>query len=550
MLDTIFDWNRRLWLGVEETFVPLPQNSDQYRICHLAPSLYLVPAAIITEIAVCVVNVVSYATSFFFTDPPVDPQRDFSAVCKNPRLWENLGPLKKQITLGQDDPNFLIGSATCTAQDSAPVCPNSQWKGWETQVVRVGNRACENGPNLFALYSTEAGRREITNRLHKLGVNSFRISIDWSQIEPQQGQFNQVALEVYLNFCAHLRNEGITPMVTLHHFAEPTWFHNMGSFEREENIQYFRAFVNYVCTNLTQDYKNKPLVDLFCTINEPGIEAFSRYIRGAFSPGVHFDFHRAGLFLKGALKAHTAAYDAIKTLRNGAQVKVGFTHQKLCFTATNPLTYPAARYLTRLIDDTVINYFGTGIFDLKIPFTCNISETNGVRPHTDFIGIQYYTRMSLDFKDLLFGTKPMTQMPFPEDPEGIYEAIVDLHRRLPDIDIIITEFGISTHDDKQRKRHMERVLYAIQRAREVVGKRVEQAGRITKGEVMGIFLWCFCDNGEWDMGLEPQAFGAYATRTDLLGRVYLSEEPKAGVEPFIAMAQAWQAAHAHEEAAI
>lgn len=51
------------------------------------------------------------------------------------------------------------------------------------------------------------------------GSNSYRFSIEWSRLEPQQGDWNEDALERYSTFIDALLERGIEPMVTLHHFT-------------------------------------------------------------------------------------------------------------------------------------------------------------------------------------------------------------------------------------------------------------------------------------------------------------------------------------------
>ncbi len=92
----------------------------------------------------------------------------------------------------------------------------------------------------------------------------------------------------------------------------------------------------------------------------------------------------------------------------------------------------------------------------------------------------------------------MTQMPFCEDPEGLYEAIIETHKAYK-APVIVTENGISTHDDKQRERYLIRALYATERAAKVISEE----------NLLGYYLWSFADNFEWDMGMKPQAFGAF-----------------------------------------
>lgn len=512
MNDCINQLNVSIWTRLEHSLVPLPEGSKQWGIWHYIPSIWLLPMGTAIGVISAAFNNIAYVFKCC-SCTSLDPLKDFSIVLEDSRLWNKIDHIRDRTILGKDNPNFLFGTATCTYQDSGSVnCPNSQWADWEKHCLPENNRSGKSA-DLFTRYSTSAGRREIIDRLKKIGANSYRFSLEWSHIEPHQGAIDYQKLKIYVDFCKELRWNGITPMVTLHHFSEPKWFHELGSFEKEENIEHFIHFAVKVFPYITQSYWGRPLVEHICTINEPGIEAFSRYVRGAFSPGYRMRFERAGKFLLNALKAHTVAYKRFKQIK--PRIQIGAVHQYLKFIPTNPLLFPVARYLNRLINDASLRFFKEGVFELKIPFLCNIEERD-FEPKADFVGLQYYTRPVIGLTGSTSFYEPMTQMPFREDPEGLYEAIINTHRAYK-APVIITENGISTHDSKQRSRYMERALYAAGEAAKVIGL----------DNLLGYYDWSFCNNSEWDMGMHPQAFGAYGFP---LGS--LSESPKEGMEPF------------------
>ncbi|NGX37092.1 MAG: Beta-glucosidase B [Chlamydiae bacterium] len=505
--------NIRTWEALEESLVPLRKDSKEWRIFHYLPAMIYFPAGLVTLALDSIGKVFSYAASFFSRDKR-DPNKDFTAILDDSRKWKELR--QSEVSFDSD---FLFGTATCTYQDSGAVnCPDSQWAKWEKKVVRENNRSGKSA-DLFQLYQSDEGRNQIINRLKKLGLNSYRFSIEWSQIEPKEGVFDETKLQVYVNFCKALRKNGIAPMVTLHHFSEPDWFHKKGSFEKEENIEHFIRFAEKVFLPLTQEYKSKPLVEHICTINEPAVEAFSRYVRGAFSPGYICRFNKAGQFLKGALKANCIAYEKLKALN--PRVQIGIVHQRLAMIATNPLLQPTVRYINRLVNDTTLRFFKTGIFSYKIPLCAHIRE-EGLNPKTDFVGLQYYTRPVIGLTGSTSYHEPMTAMPFREDPEGLYEASLEVYDAFK-VPIIITENGISTHDPKQRERYLARALYATYRAQQKIG--VEN--------LRGYHYWSFCENAEWDMGLHPQSFGAYGLNTNGT----LAPNPREGMMPLIQVAK-------------
>ena len=78
-----------------------------------------------------------------------------------------------------------------------------------------------------------------------LGLRMFRFSVDWSRVEPTEGVFDETAIERYATWCKLLRAAGIQPMITLHHFSEPSWFDEKGGWEKRANVQCFARFVDF-----------------------------------------------------------------------------------------------------------------------------------------------------------------------------------------------------------------------------------------------------------------------------------------------------------------
>lgn len=531
MVNLINDVNGATWGFLEGCLLPHHEKQNYLQksvtiIKKVALVTITIPVVAVTSVLAVASRIVVITVSIFTRTSTPDPKKDFSAVLKDTKLWDQLKDVRKDLLKnppGKNNPDFLYGTASCTYQDSGyEHCPKSQWHNWEKKILKEDNQSGKSA-NLFELYKTDP--EEVISRLEKLGVNSYRTSIEWSQIEPEMGKFDKKALNVYVKFCKELRKHGIEPMITLHHFSEPQWFHDVGSFEKEENIAHFVKFSEYVYKELAKTYQGKPLVEYFCTINEPAIEAFSRYIRGAYSPGVTFNFDRAAHFLKGALKAHGATYNALKAIN--PNTKIGFSHQYLHFIPTNPLVLPATRYLTHIINEVTLNLFKTGKFEARVPFACHVVEKfTPEQLKTDFIGVQYYVRPIIGLTGCIpeHSKEAMTEMPFREDPAGLYQAVVDVHTAF-NKPVIVTENGISTHDDKQRARYMERALYALREAEKTLGE----------GALAGYMQWSLVDNLEWDLGMKPQAFGAYSLKEG-----EISEEPKKGIEPFIKVIEAWR----------
>lgn len=446
----------------------------------------------------------------------------FDGLLEDPALWKEWeGSLQTQ-PLGYGNPAFLFGVATSTYQDSGHEhCPNSQWSQWEKETLPDEKRSMQSA-NLFQLYKTSP--LEVIQRLQQLSVNMYRFSIEWSQIQPKEGVWDQECLATYVEFCKLLREYSIQPMITLHHFSEPMWFHNKGSFEKEENIGFFVEFCKRACEELMQTYQGKPLVEYFCTINEPAIEAYSRYLSGYFPPNLAFRFVRGAKFLYHMLKAHSEVYEVCKAMASArhCSIQVGMTHQYLCFYAHSLIMVPLAKVLNKY-QETVLHYFKTGVYDCRIPFFSFHRET--LKPKTDFVGVQFYARVYLGLKGVFSKGKPMTTMwGIYEDPEGLYEAIVNVYEAFK-VPVIVTESGISTQSDAQRARFISRALASAAHAADKIGRK----------NFLGYILWSFTDNYEWFLGWKPR-FGTYSFCLE----TGLSPHYKKGTQPFVDAVKLWK----------
>ncbi len=117
---------------------------------------------------------------------------------------------------------FLWGVSTAAHQVEGN--SQNQWSDWEAAGhIRSGDScgsACDwwnNAERDFDLASN-------------MGLNAMRFSVDWSRIEPQEGEWDLAALRRYREMLDGLVQRGICPMICLHHFTHPRWFEQKGAF--------------------------------------------------------------------------------------------------------------------------------------------------------------------------------------------------------------------------------------------------------------------------------------------------------------------------------
>lgn len=397
--------------------------------------------------------------------------------------------------------NFLWGVSIAEYQNSGEEnTGDSNWTQWEKTKFPNGKEHISKGQrsgkscDFWNLYKQDI------NLIKNLGLNSLRFSIEWSRIEPQEGQFDEEALKHYDDLCTELINSGITPLITLHHFTHPTWFEKMGAFENEENIKYFIRFSKKVFERLS----NK--VTLWCTINEPNIYAFQGYIRGVFPPG-RTNILLAAKVLRNLMVTHSYTYDALKNMPNGQKCQIGFVHQYLEFQGYsnwNILENTPGFFLNYFLNTAILHYCKTGYFKLGLPILLNyeFKDSKNQTP-MDFIGLNYYSRAVL--KSQLSLVEPiiptcypdeiMTDMPYAIYPQGLYFKIKEVSKI--GVPIYITENGIADQLDNKREFFINQYLGSLIKAKK------------DGYDVRAYFHWTLMDNDEWDKGRDMK-FGLYS----------------------------------------
>ena len=135
-----------------------------------------------------------------------------------------------------------IGAATAAVQIEGGDTGN-QWHSFAQRPGRI-----KDGSTPTPATDHWTRWREDTALLAELGLEVYRLGIEWSRIEPAPGRVDESAVEHYRAELAELRRLGITPLVTLHHFSHPTWFENRGGWLSENAVETFLGHVEGVVT--------------------------------------------------------------------------------------------------------------------------------------------------------------------------------------------------------------------------------------------------------------------------------------------------------------
>lgn len=408
---------------------------------------------------------------------------------------------------------FRWGVATAAHQVEGNNRDNDWWR-WEQQPGRIqaGHRsgcACDWWENAEADLDRAAG----------LGLNALRLSVEWSRIEPRPGEFDTGALNRYRHILEGVRERGMEPMVTLHHFTNPVWLAEQGGWESAETIRRFARFVRRVVQDLGA------LCDLWCTLNEPNVYAFLGYMEGTWPPG-RSDMGAAMRVLRHMLLGHAAAYREIHALQPGA--RVGFAHNMRVLDAANPRSYQDR--LVAWVADWSYNQAPLRALSRGwwVP-PLGVAPAPALRGTLDWIGLDYYTRDRIAF-DVSRPQELFAQRLHSPDaerldggygefyPRGMFRCLRRLARL--GVPIYITENGVPDDDDDQRPRHLLAHLAQVWQG-------------IQHGwPVRGYYHWTLVDNFEWAEGWTLR-FGLIALDPDTQVR-----QPRASADLYAQIARA------------
>ncbi len=383
--------------------------------------------------------------------------------------------------------SFLWGAGTSAHQTEGGNDRNDWWD-WEQLPGKI-----RNGDRSGTACMSWDRYEEDLELLESMSLGAYRFSVEWSRIEPEQGRYDEKALEHYRQVLLACRRRGITPMVTLHHFTNPRWFAALDGWENPDNLTHFVRFARL----MGERYGD--LVDHWITINEPEVLAFRGYDEGAWPPGVK-DRSRALVVIANLLEAHGLASAALRETDrtdadgDGAPALIGAAKHWVLLEplrAWNPIEHLSTWLQNAVFNVAVVRALRGDPIDLSIPGAKPVRRrVDALQGSSDFLGVNYYTRWLVN----ILGNEPrvarrgapVSDLGWEYYPEGLERALracasfgLPLH---------VAENGIADAEDRLRPAFIRESLASLDRAR---------AGGV---DVKGYFHWSLLDNFEWNDG--------------------------------------------------
>jgi len=388
--------------------------------------------------------------------------------------------------------SFLLGTATSAFQIEGGDRNNSWYRWAQTGHIKDGTSCIVADDHWNRIPEDIA----LMVQLHQ---QTYRMSIEWSRIEPERGRYDEDAMEHYHSEIQQLVGAGIKPLVTLHHFSNPLWLEDNGGWINPEVVTLFESYTDYVVRHLGD------LVSDWCTINEPNVYLVNGYLAGGWPPN---DTSPISYF-RGArhmILAHIKAYQKIHEIRavqGHDDTKVGTANHLSLFDPLHDTL--RERWAAAVYERFFQNIFIAGACEGKLLPPVGNGYPAGKGCYCDFFGINYYRRQIVNCAGAL--TAPMGKLETSPDsekndlgweiyPEGLYRICKKYWDRYH-IPIFITENGVADAQDTLRARYIYDHLFQVHRL-------------IDEGvDVQRYYHWSLMDNFELLEGLGTR-FGIIA----------------------------------------
>jgi beta-glucosidase len=454
-------------------------------------------------------------------------------------------------------PGFHFGAATSAHQVEGG--QHNNWTQWETLPQFAGRTAAPSGRAVdhYRRYEEDLALAA------GMGLDTFRLSVEWSRIEPRPGAWDAAAIAHYRDVVAAAQARGLRASVTLHHFTEPIWLADLADVTEpgydtlcpsgpsaERRCWWtdpaapvaFAAFCGQMAAALGDR------VDEWMTFNELFGHWLNTAVAGEFPPGLGATTPaaiRADALpvLRALLAAHAACYRAVHAADqtdadgDGVAARVGLTTGTGAVRPADPgrpADVEAARQGESLATFLVFDAAHGGALDAD--FDTVAEEQHPEWAGTlDVIGLQYYASTvvlglellpplwgvpCLNFADPFLvdllaraGCPPPPTPDFPlgdegearlygrqHDPEGLRTVLDALHARYPGVPIVITEHGFADDDRK--------------RAASLIRHLAVAATAVADGiPLTGYYHWSLLDNFEWALGFDVR-FGLVRVHYD------------------------------------
>jgi beta-glucosidase len=349
---------------------------------------------------------------------------------------------------------FLWGTATAAHQVEGGNVNNDHWEmehAEHSPFAEPSGDACDSYHRW----------REDMDLVAGAGMNTYRFSLEWSRIEPEEGEFSRAALDHYRRMVDGARERGLNPLVTLVHFTMPRWLMHDGGWTGPKTGDRLARFAEFAAPALRD-------AEYVATINEPNLMAAQPVLGGMAMRGE--PIHGLPRPDQQVTDALLGLHDRAREVFRGAGLRTGMT----------------------LIGRENIAEDG-GEERMRAERAAFEDQFLQAAADDDWLGLQVYTCARFGPGGLVPPAPELQTLAHGMErrPEALGASIGYAADVLPGVPLLVTENGIATADDEDRIRFTEDALRGL-------------AAAIADGaDVRGYVHWSLLDNFEWMLGYAP-----------------------------------------------
>ncbi|MBQ7915284.1 MAG: glycoside hydrolase family 1 protein, partial [Firmicutes bacterium] len=365
---------------------------------------------------------------------------------------------------------LLLGTATAATQIEGGDT-NNNWARFAAEGKVMDGTSPLNADDHYRRW------KEDIDLMSEMGMQIYRFGIEWSRIEPQQGEYNFEAINHYREEIQYMIDKGIRPLLTIHHFTNPLWFEDMGGFTHPDAPDIFMTFVKKVVAYYGD------LVSDYITINEPNVYATNSLFYGIWPPE-----KKSIMALIRAYSNMTACHIRAYRYIHRKRAKMGyddtcvsFANHLRVFEPKNPKN-PIHSFFAKLTDWLFQGALTKSMMTGQCVFP--VLPRKGVRKgkYYDFIGINYYSRSTIT--TLADGVREdchKNDLGWEIYHEGLLQLANELYDKY-EAPIFVTENGTCDNNDTFRPLFIYDQLKLISEV---------------PNHIARYYHWSFTDNFEW-----------------------------------------------------
>lgn len=400
---------------------------------------------------------------------------------------------------------FMLGAATAAHQVEGNNIHSDYW------VQEQIPHSSFDEPSLDAVDHYNRYEEDI-RLLAGAGLNTYRFSIEWARIQPEPDAWEREEVEHYRKVIRCCKENGVTPIVTMHHFTSPKWLITQGGWENPEVVTKFQTY----CKRLVEEIGDE--LEYVCTINEANMRL------------------QLAALIKDMMKRMMGGNVGSQAAQSDVQVginmmpeniKLGMIEAAQAFGIEDPTKIhtfvsqctPKGDILVMRAHEAARDAMKKACPHLKIGLTLSLHDMQpleGGEAHAkkeweeeflhylpfikddDFLGVQCYSRKLFDSNGVVQPAEsaPRTQMGYEDYPLGIANVVRKVAEEFKGA-LIVTENGIATDNDARRCEFIREAIEGIQVC-------------IDDGiPLKGYMYWTLLDNFEWQKGYS-MTFGLIA----------------------------------------